>query len=669
MYLCLFLLPLYGSFVAGFFGRFLGTRGSAMVTCSCVIVSFVLSVFGFYEVGLSSCPVTLPLFSWMKVDLLDSFWCIYVDSLTAVILVVVTSVSSLVHLYSIGYMSEDPYLSRFMSYLSLFTFLMLSLVLADNYLQLFFGWEGVGLASFLLISFWSSRLQACKAATKAMIMNRIGDVGLALGLCCMFCIFGSLDYNLIFACASDVSNCSFLFCQFEVDVLSTIGILLLVGASGKSAQFGLHTWLPDAMEGPTPVSALIHAATMVTAGVFLLVRTSPILEYSSTALFFISIIGAFTAFFAATTGLVQNDLKRVIAYSTCSQLGYMVFASGLSQYALGVFHLANHAFFKALLFLGAGCIIHALGDEQDLRRMGGLSRVLPFSYSFMLLGSLALVGFPFLSGFYSKDAILETAHAHFSISGSICHWFGTISALFTSYYSFRLLLLGFLGLPNSYRVAYSSCHEAPFPMAFALFPLAFGSLFSGYFGRELFLGQGSAFWSNSIFVLPEHELGFEAECAPVSIKLVPLIFTIFGALISLFIIYLNNQLSYKSMFWGIGRRFYTLFNQRWLFDRVYNEILASPLLLFGHRFSFKVVDKGVLEMLGPHGLVFLLPLLSEQLKFVQSGRVYHYALTSIVGLVVLVVSPSFFNFGWVLLFFSIGSWAFLKISYAHLMFK
>jgi len=475
MYLLIVILPFLGFLFAAGFGRFLGFRGAAFLTTVCVMFSAFLSSIAFYEVALSGSPCYIHLAPWISSEMFDASWGFLFDSLTVVMLIVVTFVSSLVHLYSISYMSEDPHLPRFMSYLSIFTFFMLMLVTGDNFLQMFFGWEGVGLASYLLINFWFTRLQANKSAIKAMLVNRVGDFGLALGIMGIFSLFKTVDFTTVFACANQFAGQSFhqmynglapaaklvglsvafspedtgltssnmgsnfLFCTFEVDVLTTLCLLLFVGAVGKSAQLGLHTWLPDAMEGPTPVSALIHAATMVTAGVFMIARCSPLFEYAPTALVVITFVGAMTSFFAATTGVVQNDLKRVIAYSTCSQLGYMVFACGISQYSVGVFHLMNHAFFKALLFLSAGSVIHALSDEQDMRKMGGIVQLLPFTYAMMVIGSLALIGFPFLTGFYSKDVILEVAYAKYTVSGNFAYWLGSLSALFTSYYSFRLL--------------------------------------------------------------------------------------------------------------------------------------------------------------------------------------------------------------------------------------
>ncbi|RYX81881.1 NADH-quinone oxidoreductase subunit L, partial [bacterium] len=429
-------------------------------------------------------------------------------------------------LYSISYMSGDPHLPRFMSYLSIFTFFMLCLVTADNFLQMFFGWEGVGLASYLLINFWFTRLQASKASIKAMLVNRVGDFGLSLGIMAIFSVFKSVDFCTVFSIAPHFAESSFIFCNVECHLYNVICILLFIGAVGKSAQLGLHTWLPDAMEGPTPVSALIHAATMVTAGVFLIARCSPLFEYAPTALMVVTLVGGMTCFFAATTGVLQNDLKRVIAYSTCSQLGYMVFACGISNYSVGVFHLMNHAFFKALLFLSAGSVIHALSDEQDMRKMGGVVKLLPFTYGMMLIGSLSLTGFPFLTGFYSKDTILELAFANYTICGNFVYWLGAICVLFTSYYSFRLLFLAFLSPTNLYKSSLKKTHDAPFIMALPLILLAFGSIFVGYLGKDMMIGLGTNFWGNSLFVLPKNIYLLESEYIPQTQKMVPLFFTL-----------------------------------------------------------------------------------------------------------------------------------------------
>ena len=636
MYLLIVILPLLGSISAGLFGRFLGHSGSPIVTTSCLFFTLISSLFSFYEVALLDCCVFINLTSWINSELLHIDWGFMFDSLTVTMCCVVTFISTLVHLYSIEYMAYDPHLSRFMSYLSLFTFFMLILVTADNFVQMFVGWEGVGLCSFLLINFWFTRIQANKAAIKAMVMNRIGDFGLVMGIMLIFIVFKSVDYATVFSLTPVFVDTKVNFLNLEVNLLSSIGIFLFVGAVGKSAQLGLHTWLPDAMEGPTPVSAIVHAATMVTAGVFLIARCSPIYEYTKDVLEIITIFGALTAFFAATTALVQNDLKRVIAYSTCSQLGYMVFACGLSGYSIGVFHLANHAFFKALLFLSAGSVIHAMGDEQDMRKMGGLVRVLPYTYAMFFIGSLALMGFPFLTGFYSKDVILEIAYAHYTLHGHFAHWLGTLAAFFTAFYSMRLLYLTFLAETNSYRQIMINAHDAPFAMGFPLFVLSLGSIFIGYITKDMIIGVGTDFWGNALFTHPSHLTLLEAEFIPHHIKLVPVIFSLGGA-ISAFFLYKNHtRWLYEIKVHPFGRKLYTFLNRKWFFDKVYNEYVTQNMLHFGYHTSYKLIDRGVFEFLGPLGLSRMVTRRGDTLAGLQTGFLYHYAFVMLLGVTFLI---------------------------------
>nr|YP_011007958.1 NADH dehydrogenase subunit 5 [Chorda asiatica]QWK44430.1 NADH dehydrogenase subunit 5 [Chorda asiatica]WBP69789.1 NADH dehydrogenase subunit 5 [Chorda asiatica] len=644
MYLNIVFLPLLGSLVAGFFGRFLGGRGASLVTICCVGVSFLLSGLAFYEVGLAGSSTYIYLMPWFESDLFHVDWAFCFDSLTVVMLIVVTFISTLVHIYSTEYMGGDPHLPRFMSYLSLFTFFMLILVTADNFVQMFVGWEGVGLCSYLLINFWFTRIQANKAAIKAMLVNRVGDFGLALGIFGIFTCFGAVDYATVFALAPQLSAYTITFFNIEFGALNLIGILLFIGAVGKSAQLGLHTWLPDAMEGPTPVSALIHAATMVTAGVFLLARCSPLLEYCPKAQIVISIVGGMTAFFAATTALVQNDLKRVIAYSTCSQLGYMIFACGLSNYSVAVFHLANHAFFKALLFLGAGSVIHAVGDEQDMRKMGGLRRLLPFTYAMMVIGSLALMGMPFLTGFYSKDVILEVGYASYSNSSHFAFWMGSFAAFCTAFYSIRLLALCFLAEPNGSRSSLLSASEGGWRMGLVLGLLAVPSMFIGYFSRDLFIGVGTDFWGNALFCLPINLSLIDAEFMSTSIKLFPLCCSMLGGLLS-FILYRKYNLSlflFKTSL--LGRKFYTFLNRKWFFDKVYNEIVTQNLLDFGYHFTYKSIDRGLIESLGPFGFSNVLFDQVQKSRVWHSGYLYHY-------LVILGCSPFFFGVWFIFRYF------------------
>jgi len=631
--LLIIFLPLLGALGAGFCGRLLGEKGAVALTTSLLASAAFLSSFAFYEVGLCGSVVHLELAPWMETEIFYVAWGFLFDSLTVVMLVVVTYVSTLVHLYSGEYMNGDPHRPRFMSYLSLFTFFMLILVTADNFLQMFVGWEGVGLCSYLLINFWFTRIQANKAAIQAMIVNRVGDFGLALGIMAIFYQFQAVDYATVFASIPQVVGRPMLFMNFSVDSLTLIAILLFIGAMGKSAQIGLHTWLPNAMEGPTPVSALIHAATMVTAGVFLLARSSPLLEYAPTALSLITIVGAMTAFFAATTGLLQNDLKKVIAYSTCSQLGYMIFACGLSAYSVAIFHLANHAFFKALLFLSAGSVIHAMADEQDMRRMGGLVRLLPFTYAMIFIGSLALMGFPFLTGFYSKDVILEVAYAHYTLPGHFAHWLGSLAAFFTAFYSIRLLHLTFLSMPAGYRKIMEGAHDAPLPMALPLLILSFGSIFVGYLTKDMIIGVGTDFWSGAIFTHPKNLTLLEAEFIPHSIKLLPVIFSIGGAA-SAFLLYTfaADRLYFLKTHWSLGRRLYTFLNRKWFFDKVYTEFIIQPALHQAYHTTYKTVDRGMIEILGPYGISQVIYEKAWSISRFQSGHLYHYTLMMAMGI-------------------------------------
>mgnify|MGYP001997560560 FL=1 len=634
MYLLILMIPLLGAFITGFGGYFLGSRGASFFAPTCLAICWFLCLISFYEVTLAQSPCYLKIFSWVDLGLFNFSWGLMFDSLTVTMLVVVTTVSTIVHFYSVGYMSADPHVPRFISYLSLFTFFMIILVTADNFVQMFVGWEGVGLCSYLLINFWHTRLQANKSAIKAVIVNRVGDFGLVLGLLSIFYVFKSFDYNTVFTLVPFLSNFivfNIPLFGWNIDILVFICIFLFVGAVGKSAQLGLHTWLPDAMEGPTPVSALIHAATMVTAGVFLIARCSLIFEYAPLALSIVTVFGALTAFFAATTALVQNDLKRVIAYSTCSQLGYMVFACGTSNYNVGVFHLANHAFFKALLFLTAGAIIHALADEQDMRKMGGLVKILPYSYAMIMIGSLSLAGFPFLTGFYSKDAILEMAYGSFTITSHFAHWLGTGAAFLTAFYSIRLIYLTFLNKSNAFRVSIEGAHDMPKIMGYPLIPLIFGSIFVGYLTKDMIIGPGTLFWQNALFVLPENLAIFDAEFLPQTIKLIPVIFSLSGVFLAiLFYGILPLNFIYSMKMSPLGQKFYLFFNRKWFFDKVYNEYINQPILNFGYNISYKIIDRGVIENLGPFGLSQLF--YSKQFNFLkyQTGLLYHYAFMMLI---------------------------------------
>lgn len=631
MYLLLIFLSIIGSCLAGLFGRYLGPWGSSIITTSCLFLSLLLSFFAFYEVAFVGCCVYIKLATWISSDVLHVDWGFMFDSLTVSMCVVVTFISFLVHVYSTEYMSHDPHLPRFMSYLSLFTFFMLILVTADNFILMFVGWEGVGLCSYLLINFWFIRIQANKAAIKAMMMNRVGDFSLLIGLFLIFVNYKALDYATVAVMTPYFADSVINFLNFDLHLLTLIGIFLFLGSVGKSAQLGLHTWLPDAMEGPTPVSALIHAATMVTAGVFLIVRSSFIYEYIPDVLEYIAIIGALTAFFAATTGLLQNDLKRVIAYSTCSQLGYMVFACGLSNYSVGFFHLSNHAFFKALLFLGAGSVIHAVSDEQDMRKMGGLKSLLPFTYSMMTIGSLALIGFPFLTGFYSKDLILEVAYGKYTMSGYFSYILGTIGAFFTAFYSTRLAYLTFISTPNGNRKVISYAYDSGPQICFALAGLSIPSILAGYLTKDMIVGVGSDFFGTAVYINANNMNIFDAEFIPTFYKTLPVTLSLLG-IFSAFILYkFKSDFLFKLKVSHIGIKIYNFLNRKWFFDKVYNEYFSQFFFKFGYSVSYKFVDRGVFEILGPTGLSNTALKVGSSVHKMQTGSIYHYTLTILIG--------------------------------------
>jgi proton-translocating NADH-quinone oxidoreductase chain L len=559
-------------------------------------------------------------------------------------------------------MNGDPHQGRFMSYLSLFTAFMLVLVTADNFVLMFFGWEGIGLASFLLIGFWHTRIQASKSAIKAMLVNRVGDVGLALGICLIFLTFKSVDYSVVFALVPCVINKSVTFLGFDFHALTIISFLLFWGVLGKSAQLSLHIWLPDAMEGPTPVSALIHAATLVVSGVFLIIRCSILFENSENVLFIVSIMGALTAFFAASVGLFQNDLKRVIAYSTCSQLGYMVFITGLSHYSVSLFHLANHAVFKALLFLSAGCIIHGLSDEQDLRKMGGLLNLFPVSYVMVLIGSLALVGFPFLTGFYSKDCILELAVAKHTIVGNFSYFLGCSAAFCTSFYSFRLVFLTFINPVNSYKNYIEHAHDAPITMVFPLIVLSLGAMFYGYLTRDLMIGLGSLFFNN-VHTNYYNFCLIDSEFLPSLIKNIPFIFTCLGAGLSFALIHCFSVSKHAVMDFKlqpIPKALYTFLNKKWHFDQIVNELIVVKIMNFGYLTTFQSLDKGLIERVGPTGFTISTFSLSANYTLLNSGILYHTAFAIIFFTVLFLtffVLGAFglltsFNASFILLFIS-----------------
>jgi len=635
MYLLIVFLSLIGSCLAGLFGRYLGSWGAAILTTGCLFTSLLLSLFAFYEVALVGCFVYIKLTTWISSEVLNIDWGFMFDSLTVTMCVVVTFVSFFVHLYSTEYMSHDPHLARFMSYLSLFTFFMLILVTADNFVQMFVGWEGVGLCSYLLINFWFTRLQANKAAIKAMVLNRIGDFCLLMGILLIYVNFKAVDYATVSALASLYKHTTVNFLNMDLHLLSAIGVFLFLGAVGKSAQLGLHTWLPDAMEGPTPVSALIHAATMVTAGVFLVARSSFIYEHIPNVLNFIAIIGALTAIFASTTGLVQNDMKRVIAYSTCSQLGYMVFACGLSNYSVGVFHLSNHAFFKALLFLSAGSVIHAVNDEQDMRKMGGLKNLVPFTYSMMVIGSLALIGFPFLTGFYSKDLILEISYGKYNLIGYFSYFLGTFGAFLTAFYSTRLLYLTFLSKPTGHKQVICFAYDSGPQIVISLGCLAVPSMFIGYYTKDMIVGVGSHFFGTAIFTSMQNMNIFDAEFIPLFYKTLPVNLSLLGFFFAFILYNFRADLLYKLKISFLGKKMYSFLNRKWFFDKIYNEYFGQFFFKFGYSVSYKFIDRGIFEILGPTGLSRAALNIGSGLHKLQTGYIYHYTLMILIGVTLL----------------------------------
>jgi NADH-quinone oxidoreductase subunit L len=632
-------LPLLGAFIAGFFGRWLGDRGTQLVTCVGVGGAAVCGVILFFDVALAHHEMTTPLFTWidtgdLQPDYLRVDWALRFDALSAVMVAVVTVVSSMVHVYSIGYMAHDKGIPRFMAYLSFFTFFMLMLVTADNFVQMFFGWEGVGLCSYLLVGFWYDRPSANAAAIKAFVVNRIGDFGFALGIFAVYSIFHTLEFNDVFGHAHEHAGESMRFLFWPVDALTVTCILLFVGAMGKSAQIGLHTWLPDAMEGPTPVSALIHAATMVTAGVFMVAGVSPLFEYAPTALAVVCVIGGTTAIFAASVGMAQNDIKRVIAYSTCSQLGYMFFAAGVSAYSAAIFHLMTHAFFKALLFLGAGSVIHAMSGEQDMRKMGGIWRLVPMTYALMWIGSLALAGIPFFAGYYSKDVILEAAWASGSGVGLYSFALGTFAAFLTAFYSWRVIFLTFHGKPRASDEAMHHVHESPMVMILPLVGLAAGAIFAGWLGYNDFVGEGrESFWGASILVLPEHASLEAAHHAPDWVGLLPSIMGLLGIAVA-WLAYMARP-EIPAIVAARFRALYLFLYNKWYFDELYDALFVRSSMLLG-RFLWQKGDAGTIDRLGPDGLALTTTRLSVRASLLQTGYLYHYAFAMLIGVVLLV---------------------------------
>ncbi|NRB29662.1 MAG: NADH-quinone oxidoreductase subunit L [Rhizobiaceae bacterium] len=659
-------LPLLGFLIAGLFGKQIGDKASEYVTSGFLVIAALLSWVNFTGFWLGGAePFTVQVFNWMTIGNFAVDWAFRVDTLTAVMLIVVNTVSALVHIYSIGYMHHDPHRPRFFAYLSLFTFAMLMLVTSDNLIQMFFGWEGVGLASYLLIGFWFKKPSANAAAIKAFVVNRVGDFGFALGIFGVFVMFDSVNFDVIFANAGSFAAdggeaqsriiMSFLGYDLARDsALTIICLLLFMGAMGKSAQFLLHTWLPDAMEGPTPVSALIHAATMVTAGVFLVARMSPIFELSHTALTVVTLFGATTAFFAATVGLVQNDIKRVIAYSTCSQLGYMFAALGVGAYGAGIFHLFTHAFFKALLFLGAGAVIHAVSDEQDMRKMGGLRKHIPYTYWMMIIGTVALTGLGIpgtvigTAGFFSKDAIIESLYVGQNYFAGYAFWMTVVAALFTSFYSWRLIFMTFHGKPRASADVMSHVHESPNVMLVPLYILAAGALFAGVVFYTQFIGAHhepgaldphyTDFWQQALFLGADNKILENFHNVPKLVKWSPFIMMALG-FVTAWWFYIKSP----DMPGELARQhpgLYKFLLNKWYFDEIYDFIFVRPAMRIGH-FFWKKGDGATIDGLGPDGISARVLDVTKGVVKLQSGYLYHYAFAMLIGAALLITYMMF----------------------------
>ncbi len=634
MYHAIIFLPLFGALIAGLFGRYISARICEIITSGFLVIAALLSWLTFFDVSNFNVTTHITLLPFIHSGDLQLNWAIRIDMLSAVMLVVINTVSALVHIYSIGYMHDDPDRPRFFAYLSLFTFMMLALVTADNFVQLFFGWEGVGLASYLLIGFWYKKKSANDAAIKAFVVNRVGDFGLILGMGAIFLLTGSLQFDDVFAQNTALAETSFTFLSLEVPALTVICLLLFMGAMGKSAQLFLHTWLPDAMEGPTPVSALIHAATMVTAGVFLLARCSPLFELSIDARSVVIVIGALTAFFAATIGLVQNDIKRVIAYSTCSQLGYMFVAAGIGAYQAAIFHLFTHAFFKALLFLGAGSVIHAMHHEQDMRKMGSLSKMIPVTWILMLIGTLALTGFPLTAGYYSKDAIIEGAFAASAAPHMFAFTLLVVAALFTSFYSWRLIFMTFHGAPQASDKVLIHVHESPLVMIIPLIILALGALSAGVLFAGSFIGEAqSSFWDGAIFTQADNHILIALKEVPAWVIYSPMVMMGIG-LLSAWYFYIRKP-ELPKILAAEHILLYKFLLNKWYFDEIYDFIFVRPGKIIA-RFLWKAGDGKVIDGLGPDGIAATTMKLTARITRLQTGYLYHYAFVMLLGVALFV---------------------------------
>ena len=653
MYLSIVLLPLLGSIVSGFFGRKIGTQGAHVISCTSILITTLLAIIAFFEVGFNNNSVVIYLFKWLTSESFNIAWSFQFDSLTVSMLIPVLIISSLVHIYSIGYMSSDPHNPRFFSYLSLFTFMMVILVTSNNYLLMFVGWEGVGVCSYLLVSFWFTRIAANQSSVSAFLTNRVGDCFLTIGMFSILWSLGNLDYTTVFSLTPYINE----------STVTIIGICLLIGAMAKSSQVGLHVWLPMAMEGPTPVSALIHAATMVTAGVYLLIRSSPLLEYSPTLLLLILWLGAITTLFSSIIGLFQGDIKKIIAYSTMSQLGMMVIAIGLSSYNIALFHLINHAFYKGLLFLGAGAIIHSVVDNQDLRKYGGLISFLPLTYSVIFIASLSLVAFPFMTGFFSKDFILESTYGQYHFSSIAVYIIAVIGAIFTTLYSVKILYLTFLTNPNGPINYYKNAHESDMFMTLPLIILSIFSVYFGFLAKDIYIGIGSEFFKdNSIFIHPMHEILIDTEFGIATLyKLLPFIFTVLFSIIAIIISeFLANTIhSFKLS--NLGYNIFGFFNQRFLVEFFYNKYIVNIVLKLGGQ-TTKVLDRGSIELIGPFGIEKALIQISKNFGILNTGTVTNYALYIVLGLTSYLLIYYFFYIYFILILFIILSTSYIFIT-------
>ncbi|HHN67950.1 MAG TPA: NADH-quinone oxidoreductase subunit L [Thermopetrobacter sp.] len=660
LYLAIVFLPLLGALIAGLGGtavfrhigaapptppahddedegghhhHYDGPRWPMLLTTGLLLFTALLSWIAFFDIA-GGQTGRIVVAEWIRSGTMSAPWALRIDMLSGVMLVVVTTVSSLVHVYSLGYMAHDPHQPRFFAYLSLFTFAMLMLVTSDNLVQMFFGWEGVGLASYLLIGFWYTRASANAAAIKAFVVNRVGDFGFALGIFAAYAVFGSVEFDTIFAAAGEMQGKTFTFLSWQVDILTTIALLLFMGAMGKSAQFLLHTWLPDAMEGPTPVSALIHAATMVTAGVFLVARMSPVYELAPFAQQVVVVVGAVTAFFAASVGLVQNDIKRIIAYSTCSQLGYMFVAMGVGAYGVGMFHLFTHAFFKALLFLGAGSVIHAMADEQDIWRMGGLAPYIRRTWAMMLIGTLALTGFPLTAGYFSKDAIIEVAFAAHSGVGTFAFWLLVAAALMTSFYSWRLMFVTFHGETRASRETLARAHESPPVMLVPLYVLAAGALLAGWLFKDMFIGESEAlFWGRALLRGPDNEILHHMHQVPGWVVWSATVMMAAGFAIA-WLFYIARPALPEKLATAL-RPLYRFVLNKWYFDELYERIFVRPAFALGRLF-WHGGDRRIIDGLGPDGVSARVLNISSLTSRLQTGYLYHYAFAMLLGLAALV---------------------------------